>query len=129
MQSKEGVTGSPARLNRSAFSGGPMVSCCRTRCFSGARAVSIKRACTDKAIHFADFLLRLRYSFAECARLPGHIDQTTDVLSFAMEDPDSWAKSSISIKRAEVQSRRFGSSFKERDSCGFLYMGSSIARL
>jgi probable rRNA maturation factor len=41
------------------------------------------------------------------------IDRATDVLSFVMADPDLLGEIYLSVERAGVQSRRFGSSFEE----------------
>jgi probable rRNA maturation factor len=41
------------------------------------------------------------------------VDRATDVLSFVMADPDLLGEIYLSVERAAVQSRRFGSSFEE----------------
>ena len=42
-----------------------------------------------------------------------NIDKATDVLSFPFDDPDFLGEIYISIRRTEVQSRRFGYSFND----------------
>ncbi len=64
-----------------------------------ARAVSLV-FCSDYIIRS----LNARYR---------HIDRATDVLSFGFDDPDLLGEIYISVERAAVQSRRFGSSLRE----------------
>ncbi len=42
-----------------------------------------------------------------------NIDRATDVLSFGFDDPDLLGEIYISVERAAVQSRRYGSSLRE----------------
>lgn len=53
------------------------------------------------------------YRIRRLNRIYRNIDQTTDVLSFPFEDDDFLGEIYISIRRTEVQSRKFGHSFND----------------
>lgn len=78
------------------------------RCASGIyKKERVRTEQTTSLIFCSDYIIRslnARYR---------HIDRATDVLSFVMADPDLLGEIYISVERAAVQSRRFGSSFGE----------------
>ena len=73
--------------------------------FSAGEGIPILRR--TSLVCCSDFIIR------RLNREYRNIDKATDVLSFPFDDPDFLGEIYISIRRTEVQSRRFGYSFND----------------